>query len=65
MLGKGSELEYIVADIWTNKGKIKVANFYNPCSRLTLQLMDEIAIHLGGKVILCGDFNAHSSLWGH
>lgn len=27
--------------------------------------MDEIAIHLGGSVILCGDFNAHSSLWGH
>ena len=35
------------------------------CNSLTLQLMDEIAIHLEGKVIVCGDFNAHSSLRGH
>lgn len=27
--------------------------------------MDEIASHLRGNVVLCGDINAHSALWGH
>ena len=26
--------------------------------------MNELAGYLGGKVICCGDFNAHSTLWG-
>lgn len=27
--------------------------------------MEELDTHLEGKVIWCGDFNAHSSLWGN
>lgn len=58
------QLEYIVVETWTKTGSIKVVNFYNPCKRLSLEVMEELGGHLGGKVIWCGDFNAHSSLWG-
>lgn len=63
MLVKGTELEYLVVEIWTREGKVQIVNFYNPCKRLSMELMDELAGYLGGKVICCGDFNAHSTLW--
>lgn len=58
----GTQLEYIVIEIWTRNGNIKVINFYNPGNRLLN--MEELDTHLEGKVIWCGDFNAHSTLWG-
>lgn len=64
VVGEGTQLEYIVVETWTKTGSIKVVNFYNPCKRLSLEVMEELGGHLGGKVIWCGDFNAHSSLWG-
>ena len=28
-----------------------------------LKDLEELAINLDGKIICCGDFNAHSTLW--
>lgn len=42
---------------------MSVVNFYNPCNTLSVELMDELAEHLRGKVICCGDLSALSRLW--
>ncbi len=64
VLEKGVELEYIVLEIWIEKNNYVIINIYNPCKRLMLNHLEEIKGLNGEKVICCGDFNAHSSLWG-
>lgn len=54
----------VIVEIWANKTKMKVANLYNPCQKLTKVMLEGIWERGNGKVIICGDFNAHSSLWG-
>lgn len=56
------QTEVVIVEIWTNRGKIKVANLYNPCQKLTKVMLEGIWERGNGKVIICGDFNAHSSL---
>ena len=60
----GDELEYICVEVWTKEGGVSVVNFYNPCKQIESGHLGEIWEGLGEKVIWCGDFNAHSSLWG-
>jgi len=31
VLGKGTQLEYVMIEVWTRGGTIRIANFYNPC----------------------------------
>lgn len=61
---KGGDLEYIVIEIWTNSGSMGIINFYNPCRKLESEYLDEMWENLNEKGIWCGDFNAHSTLWG-
>jgi len=63
VLGKGKEFEYLIIELWTREGNIKIVNFYNPCNKLSLELLGEMMVQLVGKVICCGDFNAHNTLW--
>lgn len=63
VIEKGKMLEFIVIEIFGGKGNVKILNFYNPCKRLSLEVLGELIVHLEGKVIWCGDFNAHSTLW--
>ena len=63
VLKKGKEWEMIVIEVWTKDGLINIAIFYNPCKMFSLELLEELAINLDGKIICCGDFNAHSTLW--
>lgn len=30
VIGKGTELKYVIIEIWTRGGNIKIVNFYNP-----------------------------------
>lgn len=30
---------------------------------LLIELTGELAVYLGGRIICCGDFNVHSTLW--
>uniref|UniRef100_A0A3P9LEU6 Reverse transcriptase domain-containing protein n=1 Tax=Oryzias latipes TaxID=8090 RepID=A0A3P9LEU6_ORYLA len=60
----GTQEEFIGIEIYIGLGRIYVVNYYNPCKKLDLSLLKSI-IHLdNGHVIVCGDFNAHSTLWG-
>lgn len=36
---------------------------YAEIERMLMELMDELTVYLQGKIICCGDFNAHSTLW--
>lgn len=38
--------------------------FYNPCKKLEIHLMESIEGQEEKRVIWCGDFNAHNTLWG-
>lgn len=58
-----SQMECVVIEVWMNKGKVKIVNFYNPCNQLTVESLNLIG-EGDGKVIWCGDFNAHNTLWG-
>jgi len=57
-------LEYVTVEVWVKEGNIKIINFYNPCNQLKSSQLEEIWKDLEGRVIWCGDFNAHSTLWG-
>ncbi|MCI4382155.1 hypothetical protein PGIGA_G00260520 [Pangasianodon gigas] len=58
------DLELIVVEIWTKEGNVKIINFYNPCKKLEKEKLERILEHWRGKIIWCGDFNAHSTVWG-
>jgi len=58
-----TEHESITVKVWT-RGNIDIINYYNPCGEISLESLEEIAGVLDDNVILCGDFNSHSSLWG-
>uniref|UniRef100_A0A3B3BBF5 Reverse transcriptase domain-containing protein n=1 Tax=Oryzias melastigma TaxID=30732 RepID=A0A3B3BBF5_ORYME len=64
LLGTGSVLEYVAVEIWEKGDPITVINFYNPCARLELQSLMSIEGRGQRRVIWCGDFNAHSTVWG-
>lgn len=64
VLEKGTAIEYISIEIWIGKKKYVIINFYNPCKRLTLESMEGIKGINEDRVVWCGDFNAHSTLWG-
>ena len=56
--------ECIVIEICSPRCDIKVINFYNPCDKLSLQMLNEIGGSSHVREIWCGDFNAHNTLWG-
>lgn len=61
---KGKDLEYVVVEVWLGDESLVVVNFYNPCQRLELEALEAIKGLDRRRIILCGDFNAHSTLWG-
>ena len=63
-LGIGNELEYISVEIWTSEGELVIINYYNPCKKLELDELTQIEGMNGRRVMVCADFNAHSTLWG-
>lgn len=62
-MGQKQKVEDIIIETQTNNANINMVNFYNPCKRLTVDMMDEITSQLNGKIICCGDFSAHRTLW--
>lgn len=58
------DLEYVVVKVWLGTINLVIANFYNPCQRLELEVPDAVKRLARRSVIWCGDFNVHSSLWG-
>lgn len=63
-LHRPNNYECVVMEICRSKGNIELANLYNPCLPLTLEMFCEIAGDNSKIEIWCGDCNAHNSLWG-
>lgn len=51
-------------EVWLGDGRMVIVNFYNPCQRLELETLETIKGLYSRRIIWCGDFNAHSTLWG-
>lgn len=59
------ESECVAVEVgWTGGVNIVVMNFYNPCKELSRELLEGIVETGREKVVWCGDFNAHNTLWG-
>ncbi len=54
----------IVIEVLTKEGELININYYNPCKKLDLNGLMQIERINGGKRVICGDLNAHSTLWG-
>lgn len=61
-LNIGKEYESAMIKIWT--GRDEMVNYYNPCNRLNPNTLNTAGGLILAKVICCGDFNAHSTMWG-
>ena len=55
-------MESVIIEVCNADDKLKIMNFYNPCKKLSVEMLN--TIEHGGGEIWCGDFNAHNSLWG-
>ena len=64
ILGKGREEEYVVVEVWLVGGPVVIINFYNPCKRLELNKLLSIEGQDRRRMVWCGDFNSHNTLWG-
>ncbi|KAI2646629.1 RNA-directed DNA polymerase from mobile element jockey [Labeo rohita] len=64
LISKGIDNESVVIRVWSGESSIKVVNFYNPCSRLNTDILESVCGSMQGKIVVCGDFNTHSTLWG-
>lgn len=56
--------EALMMEVWEGNQSIKIINFYNPCEKLCKNAMEKIRGNTSQKVVWCGDFNAHNTLWG-
>lgn len=41
-INNGVQIEEVIVEIWANRNKIKVANLYNPCQKLTKVMLEGI-----------------------
>lgn len=39
LLWEGKSLEYVVVEMWTAAGAVKIINFYNPCKKLSINTL--------------------------
>ena len=60
----GKEQESIAIKIWTETDSLEIVNYYNPCNRLTPEILNAASGPVHGRVVWCRDFNSPSSLWG-
>lgn len=44
--------------------EIVIINYYYPCKNLAFDKLKEVHGQDRGRVIWCGDLNAHNTLWG-
>lgn len=54
----------VVVEMWTVEGKFVIINYYSPCRRTYLDKLTQIKVMDGDRVMVCGDFNAQSTLQG-
>lgn len=60
------EIEFLITDIKCKHDNFRIINLYNPLNDITLDSFSKFFNKfLTPNTILCGDFNAHSPVWGH
>uniref|UniRef100_A0A3B1IE94 Reverse transcriptase domain-containing protein n=1 Tax=Astyanax mexicanus TaxID=7994 RepID=A0A3B1IE94_ASTMX len=59
-----AEFESVMVDVWVGSCFVRIVNFYNPCDKLSLDILEKVSGQGYHRFIWCGDFNAHSTLWG-
>lgn len=64
VISLSKESEAIVVEVWIGNSNVWIVNFYNPCKKLSKETFDNIIGEITNKMVWCGDFNAHSTLWG-
>ena len=63
-MSASTDHEAIVIKVWTDRGPIDVINYYNPCGKLNQDILEVVGGSSLDRVLWCGDFNSHNSLWG-
>lgn len=58
------ELECVGVEIFYQGGAIEIYNYYNPCNKISQELLNKVGGKEGKRELWCGDFNAHNWLWG-
>lgn len=64
ILSLHKEMEVIVTEIWVDNINFVVVNLYNPCQKITREMLESVPVNWNSRIIFCGDFNAHNTLWG-
>lgn len=60
----GNESEVEEVGVWVEDQNLRIIHYYNPCERWSRDILEEIRGENFYRLIWCGDFNGHSSLWG-
>jgi len=60
-----SNYDSIRSKIWTKIGCIDIINYYNPCEKLNLSILEDVVGPQQNSIVWCGDFNSLNSLWGN
>lgn len=61
ILNVEKEQESILVKIWARRDELDIINYYNPCNRLNPDTLNTAGGQTQGKVVWCGDFNAHNA----
>ncbi len=61
---KSNNVECVSIEVMGINEEIRITHFYNPCKEISNSILEEVIGDTQGKIIICGDFNAHSGVWG-
>lgn len=64
ILEMNEDVEVVLVDIWIDKTRLRIINFYNPCKVIVRKALESLCEVGHGNILFCGDFNAHNTLWG-
>jgi len=63
-INTSNNVECVSIGIMGRYEEIRISNFYNPCKEINNSILENVMGEAQGRVIICGDFNAHNGLWG-
>ena len=64
LMHASTDHEAILIQVWRDRGPIDIIYYYNPCGKLSQDILEVVEGSSLDSVLWCGDFNSHNSLWG-
>ncbi|KAI2645235.1 hypothetical protein H4Q32_023867 [Labeo rohita] len=61
---RSNNVECVSIQVLSIHEGIRIIHFYNPCKEISNTILEKVMGNIQGKIIICGDFNAHNGLWG-